>query len=125
MDDLGQVDHTLNVFLAYLKHLIDLIARCQPAPGSEDPLWGLSTVDICTQTVSYILEDGWKSFPSGHSSSMSNTFLLVVNHSSDEYEVSFAGLGFLAFYLAGKLHLFDNRGHAVSPNLLCGKPSMC
>ncbi|KAJ8580806.1 PAP2-domain-containing protein [Rhizopogon salebrosus TDB-379] len=72
----------------------DLIARCQPAPGSEDPLWGLSTVGICTQTVSYVLEDGWKSFPSGHSS------------------MSFAGLEFLAFYLAGKLHLFDNRGHA-------------
>ena len=29
--------------------------------------------------------------------------------------VSFAGQGFLAFYLAGKLHLFDRRGHAVSP----------
>jgi diacylglycerol diphosphate phosphatase/phosphatidate phosphatase len=28
--------------------------------------------------------------------------------------VSFAGLGFLTFYLAGKLHLFDRRGHAVS-----------
>ena len=30
------------------------------------------------------------------------------------YVVSFAGLGFLSFYLAGKMHLFDTRGHAVS-----------
>lgn len=71
----------------------DLISRCMPVPGSEDPLWSLSTADICTQTASKILEDGWRSFPSGHSS------------------MSFAGLGFLAFYLAGKLHLFDTRGH--------------
>ena len=27
--------------------------------------------------------------------------------------VSFAGLGFLALYLAGKMHLFDRRGHVV------------
>ncbi|OJA20800.1 hypothetical protein AZE42_10132 [Rhizopogon vesiculosus] len=73
----------------------DLISRCQPVLGSEDPLWGLSTIDICTQTVSHILEDGWRSFPSGHSS------------------MSFAGLGFLAFYLAGKMHLFDTQGHAT------------
>lgn len=72
----------------------DVISRCQPIPGSVDPVYGLSTVNICTQTVKYILDDGWRSFPSGHSSS------------------SFAGLGFLTFYLAGKLHVFDKRGYA-------------
>jgi diacylglycerol diphosphate phosphatase/phosphatidate phosphatase len=50
---------------------IDLISRCEPLAGSEDPLWGLSTIDICTQTSKHILDDGWRSFPSGHSSCMS------------------------------------------------------
>lgn len=36
-------------------------------------------------------------------------------------EVSFSGLGFLAFYLAGKMHLFDHRGHVVSTKLQCSK----
>ncbi|KAI8998589.1 acid phosphatase/Vanadium-dependent haloperoxidase [Trametes punicea] len=72
----------------------DLIARCIPR-AVVDPTLGLSTVHICTQTDKHILQDGWRSFPSGHSS------------------LSFAGLGFLSFYLAGKLHLFDTRGHTV------------
>jgi len=67
------------VYLTYLKDIIDLISRCKPALGSEDPLWGLSTADICTQTVSKILEDGWRSFPSGHSSGMPDTFLLSMS----------------------------------------------
>ncbi|KAG8696543.1 hypothetical protein FRC11_000659 [Ceratobasidium sp. 423] len=39
------------------------------------------------------MTDGWRSFFSSH------------------FSLSFAGLGFLSFYLAGKLHLFDERGH--------------
>jgi len=72
----------------------DVIARCMPPPGSVDPEYGLTSASICTQTDNYILKDGFRSFPSGHSS------------------LSFAGLGFLSLYLAGKLHLFDKRGHA-------------
>ncbi|KAI0064655.1 acid phosphatase/Vanadium-dependent haloperoxidase [Artomyces pyxidatus] len=81
----------------------DLISRCHPAPGTVDPPFGLSSVAICTSFD--LLEDGFRSFPSGHSS------------------LSFAGLGFLAFYLAGKMHLFDRRGQAkswIAITPLCG-----
>jgi membrane-associated phospholipid phosphatase len=48
----------------------DLIDRCKPLPGSADPLpFGLSNSSICTQTSDAILKDGFRSFPSGHSSS--------------------------------------------------------
>jgi len=72
----------------------DLIDRCQPAAGSTNAdVFGLATSIICTRTD--LLKDGFRSFPSGHSSS------------------SFAGLGYLSFFLAGKLHLFDGRGHSL------------
>jgi membrane-associated phospholipid phosphatase len=49
----------------------DLIDRCRPKDGSADPpVFGLVTSDICTQTNHAILKDGFRSFPSGHSSSM-------------------------------------------------------
>jgi len=74
----------------------DLIARCQPAAGSQNaPVFGLVSASICTNTNMAIMEDGFRSFFSGHSS------------------LSFAGLGFLFFYVAGKLHLYDRNGHAV------------
>ncbi|KAJ6455718.1 phosphatidic acid phosphatase type 2/haloperoxidase [Mycena sanguinolenta] len=74
----------------------DVLDRCQPIPGSVDPIYGLSNSSICTTpNDSSLMRDGFMSFPSGHSS------------------LSFAGLGFLAFYLAGKLHLFDHRGYAA------------
>ena len=47
----------------------DIIDRCQPAAGSVDsPIFGLSNSTICTQTDHAILKDGFRSFPSGHSS---------------------------------------------------------
>ncbi|KAK5195729.1 hypothetical protein LTR99_002254 [Exophiala xenobiotica] len=71
----------------------DLIDRCQPGPGSADGVpYGLVTKSICTQTDAAIMQDGFRSFPSGHSSS------------------SFAGLFFLSLYLAAKLHVLDQKG---------------
>ncbi|KAJ9114213.1 hypothetical protein QFC22_005665 [Naganishia vaughanmartiniae] len=84
----------------------DMLARCLPYEGAHDqPVFGLSDYRICTQTDKRLLDDGFKSFPSGHSS------------------LSFAGMGFLTFYLAGKMHLADVKGHrtrawlALSPLL--------
>ncbi|KAE8372981.1 phosphatidic acid phosphatase [Aspergillus bertholletiae] len=69
----------------------DIIDRCQPRPGSEDPFRGLSNSTICTGDP-LIIKDGFRSWPSGHSSS------------------SFAGLFYLTLWLCGKLHFMDNRG---------------
>ncbi|KAK4184656.1 diacylglycerol pyrophosphate phosphatase 1 [Podospora australis] len=66
----------------------DLLDRCQPAPGTPENK--LVTVDVCTQTDHHTLHDGWRSFPSGHSS------------------FSFAGLGFLSLYLAGQTKIFSH-----------------
>jgi len=73
----------------------DVISRCNPDAGTVDPTFGLSSVAICHQSDRHILNDGFRSFPSGHSS------------------LSFAGLTFLSLYTAGKLHLFDTRGHTA------------
>ncbi|KAG8158667.1 hypothetical protein KVR01_011789 [Diaporthe batatas] len=64
----------------------DLVARCKPAPGTpENTLVG---VEVCTEARHHVLHDGWRSFPSGHSS------------------FSFAGLGYLSLFLAGQVRLF-------------------
>jgi diacylglycerol diphosphate phosphatase/phosphatidate phosphatase len=100
--------------------VLDIIDRCTPAPGSVDPTHGLSTSAICTQTDQFIMRDGFRSFPSGHSSC---TFLhphATRPVANGLMSVSFAGLGFLSLYLAGKLHLFDRRGHTASPLSACG-----
>ncbi|GAA5796550.1 hypothetical protein HPULCUR_001922 [Helicostylum pulchrum] len=72
----------------------DLFERCKPPPGIQDPPLHLLNYTICTaDPYSYEMIDGFKSFPSGHSS------------------FSFAGLGYMAFFLAGKMHVFDRGGH--------------
>ncbi|KAJ1912425.1 hypothetical protein IWQ60_009670 [Tieghemiomyces parasiticus] len=80
------------------RHRPDFISRCQIDISEgvpTDPPLGLSSVALCTQKNLKILYDGMKSFPSGHSS------------------LSFAGMTFLSLYLAGKLHLYDRRGHTL------------
>lgn len=64
----------------------DLIARCKPKKGT--PKHGLINIEVCSETDHHVLHDGWRSFPSGHSS------------------FAFAGLGYLALVFAGQMHVF-------------------
>lgn len=88
--------------------VVDLISRCVPVAGSQDsPGWGLSNDTICTQINERILRDGFRSFPSGHSG------------------LGFAGLGFLAFYAAGKLQIWDGKGYTVGLVFHCDYLPWC
>ena len=44
----------------------DLLSRCKPARGTADDI--LLSWTVCTQSDQHILHEGWRSFPSGHSS---------------------------------------------------------
>ncbi|XP_072968831.1 lipid phosphate phosphatase 2-like isoform X1 [Typha angustifolia] len=68
----------------------DFFWRC--FPDGKDVYDNVTTDVICHGEKS-VIREGHKSFPSGHSS------------------WSFAGLGFLSWYLAGKITAFDRRGH--------------
>lgn len=67
----------------------DLISRCKPAAGTPKDI--LVNIEVCTETEHHTLHDGWRSFPSGHSS------------------FAFSGLGFLALFFAGQMHVFRPR----------------
>ena len=56
------------------------------------PQHKLVTIEVCTETDHHVLHDGWRSFPSGHSS------------------FSFSSLGYLGMFLASQLHVFRPRG---------------
>ncbi|ETR97462.1 PAP2 superfamily protein [Trichoderma reesei RUT C-30] len=82
----------------------DLLARCQPHADTKPNV--LVDISVCTASDGHVLQDGWRSFPSGHSS------------------FSFAGLGFLSLFLAGQLHVFNypSGGRDLSRALLCLAP---
>lgn len=70
----------------------DFFWRCFPdGKGVFDPV----TRNVECTGLKSVIKEGHKSFPSGHSS------------------WSFAGLGFLAWYLSGKIKAFDRRGHVA------------
>lgn len=54
----------------------DLLSRCHPTKGTPEDV--LVDFTICSATDQHILHEGWRSFPSGHSS------------------FAFGGLGYLA-----------------------------
>lgn len=82
----------------------DLIDRCQPASSTQANT--LVDISVCTREDGHLLQDGWRSFPSGHSS------------------FSFAGLGFTSLFLAGQLRIFrySHGGRDLSRALLCLAP---
>ncbi|KAJ9173998.1 hypothetical protein P3X46_017075 [Hevea brasiliensis] len=66
--------------------------RCFP-DGKE--AFNPVTKDVICHGDAKVIKEGYKSFPSGHSS------------------WSFAGLTYLAWYMSGKLRVFDRRGHVA------------
>ncbi|KAF2741289.1 lipid phosphate phosphatase-like protein 1 [Polyplosphaeria fusca] len=78
----------------------DLISRCNPRPEEVDAILArkgidslaMATIQICNQDNDAKLQDGFKSFPSGHAST------------------AFAGLFYLSLYLAAKMHVLDSKG---------------
>jgi len=72
----------------------DLLSRCKPKEGTSTV--GLVGVEVCTETNHHRLHDGWRSFPSGHSS------------------FSMCGLGYLSLLLAGQLRALHAGANLLS-----------
>ncbi|CCX10131.1 PAP2 domain-containing protein [Pyronema domesticum] len=81
----------------------DLLARCKAAEGT--PLHELVDWTVCTETDHHTLHDGFRSFPSGHSS------------------FSWAGLGYLGLFLAGQMAALK-RGRGIGRLVVAGLPAV-
>ncbi|CAH2355816.1 diacylglycerol pyrophosphate phosphatase 1 [[Candida] railenensis] len=77
----------------------DILSRCFPdginSTLIEPPPGRLATIDICSNPNLMELKDGFRSFPSGHSSTV------------------FCGMVLTSLNLCGKLQVFDNRGFSL------------
>ncbi|OJJ30231.1 hypothetical protein ASPWEDRAFT_54876 [Aspergillus wentii DTO 134E9] len=82
----------------------DFISRCIPRKGTAKDV--LVAYTVCTQTNNHILQEGWRSFPSGHSS------------------FSFSGLGYLTIFFSGQMHVFRPRTD-LARCLLALAPLLC
>ncbi|GLT91875.1 hypothetical protein SLE2022_097370 [Rubroshorea leprosula] len=70
----------------------DFFWRCFP---NGTGVFNNGTGEVICNGLKSVIKEGHKSFPSGHTS------------------WSFAGLGFLALYVSGKIRVFDRRGHVA------------
>eukprot|EP00268_Persea_americana_P011358 TRINITY_DN1480_c0_g3_i1.p1 TRINITY_DN1480_c0_g3~~TRINITY_DN1480_c0_g3_i1.p1 ORF type:complete len:321 (-),score=36.23 TRINITY_DN1480_c0_g3_i1:269-1231(-) len=70
----------------------DFYWRCFP---DGNPKYDSVTGNVICHGDKKVIREGHKSFPSGHTSG------------------AFAGLGFLAWYLSGKIRIFDRKGHVA------------
>ncbi|KAJ5243447.1 uncharacterized protein N7469_001774 [Penicillium citrinum] len=82
----------------------DLLSRCKPSRGTADN--ALVAWTVCTESNQHILQEGWRSFPSGHSS------------------FAFSGLGYLSLFFSGQMHVFRPRTD-LGRCLLAFVPLLC
>jgi hypothetical protein len=52
-----------------------MLARCQPPTNTQTPAESLLNISVCTTPYDSTFQDGFKSFPSGHSSCMYETIV--------------------------------------------------
>jgi len=95
----------------------DMLSRCNPDltrlaeftiggfPISPSDHWVLVNQTICQQTDLSILNDGFRSFPSGHASSTCQTFTWRVALLANPLLASWAGLFYLTLFLASKFSI--------------------
>lgn len=70
----------------------DLLSRCEPMIETFGEPFTLATIDICGTTNINLLREGFRTFPSGHLSTV------------------FCGMVISALNISGKLQVFDKRG---------------